>query len=291
MRTAVLATLLMGQAIVAADPGIAQTASSALARAEQQADAGNLTEAGELLSRWFSESSSGATREQVAKGRFLRARLAPTAAAAESDYRWLVVEGGDVFAPAARLRLAQLSLMRGDLRGAASALDRLRSDHPDHPAVVHSWLWSGHVAEARGDGERACHAWDSASRLAADQPGAAGASGSSGASEAAGGSPLPPPGAIRSELDQLLSSCGHAGSESRFAIQFGAFRTRAPAEQLASAVVAAGVAARLVQAEDGSGWYRVRTAGFGSRPPAERTARMLVGRGFEAVVVRVPSND
>lgn len=272
-----MAGLLMGHAILAADSGLAQT-NSALEQADDHADAGNLAEARELLSRWFLESSSEAPKEQVARARFLRARLAPTAAAAESDYRWLVVEGGNVFAPAARLRLAQLSLVRGDLSGAARALDRLRSDHPDHPAIVHSWLWTGHVAEAGGDPEQACLAWSSASRLA-DDP--------SGPSGGPDGDPLPPAGSLRPEIDGLLRSCAEAGAEPRFAIQFGAFRARAPAEQLASAVVAAGVAARLVEAEDGSGWYRVRTAGFGSRPPAERTARMLLGRGFEAVVVRV----
>ncbi len=278
-----VAGLLIGHAIVAADSGLAQTI-SALAQAEDQADAGNLAEARDVLSRWFSESSSEATKEQVAHGRFLRARLAPTSAAAESDYRWLVVEGGDVFAPASRLRLAQLSLVRGDLDGAASALDRLRSDYPDHPVVVHAWLWTGHVAEAGGNAEQACSAWRTASPLADDPPD------KSGSSSASGGNPLPPAGSLRPEIDDLLRSCAEAGSEPRFAIQFGAFRARGPAEQLTSAVVATGVAAHLVEAEDGSGWYRVRTAGFGSRPPAERTARMLVGRGFEAVVVRLEPN-
>ncbi|MEN8145071.1 MAG: SPOR domain-containing protein [Gemmatimonadota bacterium] len=285
LKTAlVVSGLLMGQAIAGADFASAQMTSAALEEATRQADAGNLDEARQLLSRWFSESSSEATRGQVAQGRFLRARLAPTAAAAQSDYRWLVVEGGDDFAPAARLRLAQLSLVRGELGAAAGALDRLRSDHPGHPAVVHSWLWTGHVAEAAGDEGRACQAWRSAGRLLDDAA-------SSASSDAAGASGLAPPASLRSEIEALLASCAPAGGAPLYAIQFGAFRTRAPAQQLTSALAAAGVAARLVEAEDASGWYRVRTAGFSSRPPAERTARTLVGRGFEAVVVRVSPDD
>ncbi len=289
VKTAVLAGVLMAHAILAAEPCLAQTPAPALAQAEERADAGDLSGARDLLTRWFAESSSGASKEQVARGRFLRARLAPTAAAAESDYRWLVVEGGNALAPAARLRLAQLSLARGDLSGAASALDRLRSDHPDHLVVVHSWLWTGYVAEAGGDGEQACQAWRSASRLADGSPQNSGTG--SGATGSSDGSPLPAPASLRPELDALLRLCGQPGAAPRFAIQFGAFRTRASAEHLVSAVVAAGVTARLVEADDGSGWYRVRTAGFGSRPPAERTARLLVAHGFEAVVVPVGPND
>jgi cell division protein FtsN len=74
-----------------------------------------------------------------------------------------------------------------------------------------------------------------------------------------------------------------------FSVQLGAFRSREAASDLRTRLTATGVSARLVEPEDPTGLYRVRSGRFDGREEAARHAVRLTDAGFEGIVV--PEED
>lgn len=234
---------------------------------EAAADSGELESARRLLSDWLESQPLGEADGEIARARFLRARLSRDLDSAEVDYLWVAVQGEEPYAAPARLRLAQLRAARGDLDRADHDLDRLRADFPDSPWVLSSWLWSGNVRLAAGDRAKACEAWTEALK----QP---------GHRETAADHDL---------ASAALSHCGSAGdgspAEAAFTVQLGAFRSRDAALDLRDRAAEIGVAVRVIEPSGAGGLYRVRSGRFASREEAARRAIEMGSAGFEAIVV------
>jgi len=85
--------------------------------------------------------------------------VAPTAAAAERDYRMLSIEYPlSPRAEDALLRLAQLELARGDRALALKHLERLTLEHPASAARARASYWRSRVLFEDGNVPRACAA-------------------------------------------------------------------------------------------------------------------------------------
>jgi SPOR domain len=90
---------------------------------------------------------------------FWRASLASNAAAAESDYKHIVVDYP--LAPQAEdalLRLAQLELSRGDREGALIHLQRIPRDYPRSKSLARANYWTARVLFEKNDIPKACAA-------------------------------------------------------------------------------------------------------------------------------------
>src|SRR5688572_14348129 len=90
---------------------------------------------------------------------FWRASLASNAAAAESDYKHIVVDYP--LAPQAEdalLRLAQLELSRGDREGALIHLQRIPRDYPRSKSLARANYWIARVLFEKNDMPKACAA-------------------------------------------------------------------------------------------------------------------------------------
>src|SRR5687767_3041397 len=90
---------------------------------------------------------------------FWRASLASNAAAAESDYKHIVVDYP--LAPQAEdalLRLAQLELSRGDREGALIHLQRIPRDYPRSKSLARANYWTARVLFEKNDIPGACAA-------------------------------------------------------------------------------------------------------------------------------------
>jgi tetratricopeptide (TPR) repeat protein len=203
----------------------------------------------------------------MTRARFLRARLAADLDSAEVDYLWVAVEGGGIYGPLARLRLAQLHAARGSHERAEADLERLRADFPEGPHVLASWLWTGNIRADLKDMEGACAAWERALR----EPERSGTT------------------AERELVQTALELCApDAASVARrpgFAVQLGAFRSRQAALDLRDRAAAEGITARVVEPVDPGGLFRVWSGSFARREDAARHAVRLVADGFEAIVV------
>src|SRR6476646_2649086 len=90
---------------------------------------------------------------------FWRASLASNAAAAESDYKHIVVDYA--LAPQAEdalLRLAQLELARGDREGALIHPQRIPRDYPRSKSLARASYWTARVLFEKNDIPNACAA-------------------------------------------------------------------------------------------------------------------------------------
>ena len=96
---------------------------------------------------------------RYAEALFWRASVAPTAAAAERDYRMLSIEYPlSPRAEDALLRLAQLELARGDRALALKHLERLTLEHPASASRARASYWRSRVLFEDGNAPRACAA-------------------------------------------------------------------------------------------------------------------------------------
>lgn len=236
---------------------------SALGEAEAAADSGRAEAARAALERWFEAHGERASRDEMARARLLRARLAQAADSAELEYLWVAIDGGPPHAAEAWLRLAQLHLARGEPARARQSLERLRADFPQSGRVAESWLWSGVALEAEGELEGACGAWARAAREAAR---------------------LGPRGEeVRRRAEEGREGCARRAL--RFTVQLGAFQARQGADALRRRAREAGFEARVEGPEEGL--YRVRVGRFGSVESARDLAARLREAGFSAVIAAV----
>ena len=110
-----------------------------------------------LADSLLSAATPGTLR--YAEALFWRASVAPTAAAAERDYRMLSIEYPlSPRAEDALLRLAQLELARGDRALALKHLERLTLEHPASASRARASYWRSRVLFEDGNAPRACAA-------------------------------------------------------------------------------------------------------------------------------------
>ena len=110
-----------------------------------------------LADSLLSAATPGTLR--YAEALFWRASVAPTAAAAERDYRMLSIEYPlSPRAEDALLRLAQLELARGDRALALKHLERLTLEHPASASRARASYWRSRVLFEEGNVPRACAA-------------------------------------------------------------------------------------------------------------------------------------
>ncbi len=157
-------TPLLLLALAAALPvaGGAQQADSAVTdtmflRARRLVADGNGAAGRALADSLLSAATPGTLR--YAEALFWRASVAPTAAAAERDYRMLSIEYPlSPRAEDALLRLAQLELARGDRDLALKHLERLTLEHPASASRARASYWRSRVLFEGGNVPRACAA-------------------------------------------------------------------------------------------------------------------------------------
>lgn len=154
MTTRALRWILCG--LVLGGPGTAQ-AQPVLDRVDSLTAAGRIDEARRTLEAWWNGSRGEASRLELQRGLWLRARLTLESEPAELDYRRLAVEyPGGPYSDGALLRLGQAAAARGDARAAADHFRTLVQDYPGSPHRLEAQAWLGRRGEEdEGTGETA----------------------------------------------------------------------------------------------------------------------------------------
>lgn len=284
-RSAIVAAALL---ITGAVHAHAQDA--ALASIERLAASGRLTDARADLEQWNQAHPAtadvpGAVR---AHALLLSARLAVDPAAAEAGY--LAVALGyptTPHAPEALLRLGQGMViaaeagMRADgaSRGAAF-LERLVSDYPGTPHRATGVLWLIRATALGGRSDRACSLARDAITLGLDDDDVEDMVRVEFATHCEG--ELPDPDIRQSQNVVPASRAGDA--DGRYTVQSAALSDQRRANDLATALRAAGFDARIVHVR-GSRLVRVRVGRFAYIADAEAYARRIRSASFEALVV------
>ncbi|HLA14346.1 MAG TPA: SPOR domain-containing protein [Gemmatimonadaceae bacterium] len=158
LRRAHLAVALI---FCVATPAAAQSAARAaelvFIRAQELASDGNTVAGRSLIDSII--RTTPPTSPIYPEALFWRATLATSAAAAESDYRHIVVDYP--LAPHAEdalLRLAQLELARGDRDDALVHLQRIPRDYPRSKSLARANYWTARVLFEKNDVAGACAA-------------------------------------------------------------------------------------------------------------------------------------
>lgn len=239
---------------------------------------GSAAPARSALSRWWRLHESDAAGNTRAHGLYLRAVLAPSFKAAQSDLMGVVLgypQSTD--APAALLRLGQGLVAARQPHRARSYLVRLVRDYPRAKERPTGFLWLARASLADGDAGAACKAAsngldlegagdDLAAMLRRERHTAC----SNGATSAA---PRPPTPAAPA-----------AATSGAYAVQIGAFRDVASARAVARAATRKGFDARVVRVP-GSSLARVRVGRFRSRDDAAGLLHKLHDAGFPTALV------
>lgn len=233
---AVTASLLLAATFAHAESLTAQT----LERVDMLVTSGLTEDARVELSAWWEASTgvrSGVPREELQQALWLRGLLTVDAGQASLDYRRLVVEyPGGPWSGHALLRLAQISVARGELARARSQLRALVRDYPGSPQR----LEAGRLLEEVG---LALSAQDRAGLEPEANGGSADVRGSTGLREAAG----------------------------VWTVQVGAFASYGRARLLKDELVASGLDVRMVLVP-GSPLVRVRSGRFAGAGPGRGVA-------------------
>jgi tetratricopeptide (TPR) repeat protein len=279
MRTARLAR---GVAVVLAlvIPGLRPAPASAQATGgspgldaiQAAADSGHTERARRELDRWLRSRRRDAPPAERAHAEFLRGRLSASVDSAALAYTTVAIGGVLPWAPAARLRLAQLRLARGEYDRALADLSTLRADFPGDSLADRSWAWTGDALAASGDTARACRAWTRALREAKSDPALASRA-RRAVSHCPGGAAARAPGSAR----------GAEGG--RWAVQLGAFSTRQAAENLRDRAAKAGFQVRVVDTTARDGLYRVWTQDVPDAASADALRDRVARAGFPAITV------
>lgn len=288
-----------------ASPVAAQTAQApdpVFVRAQQMITSGQEAAGRAVLDSVVAATADGTLR--YAEALFWRASFSATSAAAERDYRRIVVEYPlSPRAAESLFRLAQLEMTRNDRPNARMHLERLQREHPGSPISVRANVLLAQLAFNDRDDVVGCNAVAAAkeglgpndvelrnqldyyqtrcANLAARM--AAAARDSAATPAAAAGVPAGSVTASDAPPSRASSStgAGSGGTSSarEFSVQVAAFDTRSEADALAKRLSSRGYTARVVGARSP---YRVRVGRYATRERAE-TARRQVGG--QAIVV------
>lgn len=240
---------------------------------------------------------------------FWHGALAPTAAAAEADYRRVIVEyplayySGD-----ALLAIAELEQARGDRAGAMQHLQRFVREHPDNPGRGIAALGAARLAFEQRDSTLACSMLVEARRSAptsdvelrnqiayygnrcASMPVAPVAVAATGPVTPApvAATPAPVPAKTKPAVSPSAEKPGNpppppaARTVTRYTVQVAAYDTRADAEGLVKKLAARGIEARV---SGTSKPFRVRLALHATRRDANAELAAMRQRGIEGFVV------
>jgi hypothetical protein len=243
MHLVVVLVVLVGLPV-----GASSQSSATLDQIEQLERAGRTEEARQGLLRWWDDQYADASRLDVQRGLWLRARLTVDPGQASLDYRRLVVEyPGGPYADLALFRLAQGAFALGDSASARQSFERLQRDYVGSAVAREAAEWWADRGPLPTPAVRPA------------QPPTA---------------PQPPP-----EVEP------DAAEPPLLAVQLGAFSVREGAESVLRAVRNAGFSGRIVRL-GGDGLYRVRVGRFGSSTEAAETLDRLQELGFAAALVR-----
>lgn len=253
--------------ISAPTPVVAQTD---LDEIEALASMGRAEGAREALATWWEDDRGGATRAEVQRALWLRARLTVDPSQAARDFRRLVVEyPGGPFTDRALYRLAHAAYAAGDTDRARAHVATLTRDYPASPVREEAEAWF----------------------VGAGPPvGPAVADAAAGADTAASGaeeevSAVSDAEARREEPTPPAQEPRPSRSVGRYAVQLGAFSSSERAESLRSQAEEAGFDVRVVRVR-GSRLLHVRVGTFDSSGEASVFFRRVTDRGFTAAVVR-----
>ena len=290
MRAAVIVGFA---AVLAAAPASAQRPDASLDRVVAHLDAANFDSARAELDRWQVERATSAALAERASADVLAARLERDGSTAREA--WLSVALAHPFsadAGLALLRVGQAAVLAGDTTTALVYLNRLVDDFPGsgHRAEAHLWISRAEMIARRHT--RACASARSglAGATSAEVAGLLRLQEDRACAAAAAQPPAAPPAASRPTPAQPSVSTPPAATPpanagtGRFAVQSGAFRTRASADALMERLRAAGLQPRLVLVPTND-LMRVRVGTFASQAEANQLRDTLRSDGFDAVVV------
>jgi cell division septation protein DedD len=263
-------------------------------RAQQMVVAGQDSAGRAVIDSVLAATSEGNPR--YAEGLFWRATLSKTAAAAERDYRRIVVDFP--FSPRAAdalLRLAQLEMTRGDRAGARAHLERLQREHPLGPMSARGSVMLAQLAFNDGDVAAGCAAVAAArdGLTAADvelrnqvdyySPRCVNLAAMNAARDSAAANP-PGGGA-----DSAAASKGPVGratpaaTRQEYSVQLAAYETRAAADSLARRLSTRGYAVRVV---GDRAPYRVRVGRYPTRERASDAVRQMARQNVRGIIVQ-----
>jgi len=263
-------------------------------RAQQMVIAGQDSAGRAVIDSVLAATSEGNPR--YAEGLFWRATLSKTAAAAERDYRRIVVDFPlSPRAQDALLRLAQLEMTRGDRTSARGHLERLQREHPLGPTSTRGSVMLAQLAFNDGDVTTGCAAIAAArdGLTAADVelrnqieyygPRCANLAAMNAARDSAAAKG-PGRGA-----DSVATARGPAGGEpavatrQEYSVQVAAYETRAAADSLARRLSTRGYAVRVV---GDRAPYRVRVGRYPTRERASDAVRQMARQNVRGIVVQ-----
>jgi tetratricopeptide (TPR) repeat protein len=271
-RTALLVLVVLATTPV---PAAARQPASSLDHVESALAAGRLTEARQTLEQWRRQHPAGlagVSSEEHARALLLEGRLSGEASAAEEAYLGVVLAyPSSAAAPEALLRLGQALVANAEYARAIGYLERLGTDYPGARQRTTGLIWLARAYRLGGQRAAAC----ANARRAYDA-----ADGEADRHELAGLERA----AACSDGEASPATTPASSPATRFAVQVGAFRERARAENLARMMREAGIDARVVAIDD-SNLVRVRIGRFESARAAAVTAGNLAARGYSAIVV------
>lgn len=259
-----------------------------LIRANQMVTAGQDVAGRAVIDSLLAVTASETPR--YAEALFWRATLSTTAAAAERDYRRIVVEHPlSPRASDALFRLAQLEGTRGDRASARAHLERLLREHPGTPPISRAGAKLAEYAFADGDLIVGCaavsavreelHPSDIELKNQIDYlgqrctPGALAAAARDTATASTTAAAATSPSSTRTNAPAPARA---------FSVQVAAFETRASADALVRRLTTRGFTARVVGTRAP---YRVRVGRYATRERAAEAARQLSSSNSRAVVV------
>jgi hypothetical protein len=280
------------QAQVGTPPRPTIAIDSVAARARQLVVNGNGS-AGRLLMDSVVAATSPDS-QAYADALYWRAALAATSAAAERDYRRVIVEYPlSTHSGEALFQLAQIEAARGDRSAATVHLDRFLLENPTSAQRGRAGLLLVRTSFDAGDAPHACVALGRAlhdvpagevelrNQLDYFSPRCANVDTTkTSGSGAAGSSAVAPKDTTRGEAS--------AEARGKYTLQIASYNSRTDAEKLTSRLKARGFDARLVGTTK---VFRVRIGHYQTRAAASAAARELKAKKIDAFVTQIGSEE
>jgi cell division septation protein DedD len=282
IRPVVVATIALAALTVATtSPAVAQTPPS-LDRAEDLTRLGRAEEARGILIEWWDRESDEASRDDLQRGLWLRARLTVDPVQAELDFRRLVVlYPRGRYTPEALLRLAQASFETGDEESARGYVATLSRDFAGSPVSreAETWLRAAGPAPAPPSAD--------VRGAPAAQPPATARAPVTGREPSAGADRPAPPAVRDPDPDVAPERPPDSRTEpaGTYFVQLGAFAEETRAVALFEEMRSAGIDVRIVRVE-GSRFLHVRFGRFVERAAAAAELERLTASGISAALVR-----
>ncbi len=242
---------------------------SALERVEELTRMGRPDEARVALQAWWDSGRADATRRDLQRGLWLRARLTVDPVQAELDFqRLIVLYPRGPFTAQAIFRLAQSAHAMGDGEAARGYVDTLVRDYRNNPVREDAEAW---LASA-GPPPPPLDAPERAPDAEADQP---------------RGDPVADTAAAVGDppAEDEPAEAGPTADAGNYYVQLGAFAEEARALAVHEQVTEMGIDVRVVRVE-GSRFFHVRFGRFVERADAVEELERLTEAGVAAALVR-----